>query len=386
MRIWVCNPFDLLPGEGARLQRYGLLCKALAQAGHRVVWWTSDFCHLTKKLRTSAPNTLPGVEVRLVQTRPYRCNISLARIWSHRCYAHTWRRLAEVTTESPDLIIASLPPLSGCEAVISYAKSHNCPVVVDVMDAWPETFEQLVPRLFLKPFFRQAQRIFDGATAVSGVGQSYLDLALKKRSNLATHLCYHGIELPLPPPQIIPTSTLRLCYIGNLGDRYYLEPMVDAVRLARSEGLPVELAIAGDGPKRPWLESVCGDGVRYYGLLGENQLHTLLRESIIGVIPMKASTWVAVPYKLADYCAMGLAVANGLQGECERLVSESKCGAQYDLQSPQSLLKLLRRWHASPQELADARTAALRLAQERFDANRIYPRYVAWLESVAKRN
>jgi nucleoside-diphosphate-sugar epimerase len=51
MTIWINNPFDFLPGEGARLQRYGLLCQALAQAGHQVVWWSSDWNHIKKEKR-----------------------------------------------------------------------------------------------------------------------------------------------------------------------------------------------------------------------------------------------------------------------------------------------------------------------------------------------
>jgi hypothetical protein len=51
MTIWINNPFDFLPGEGARPQRYGLLCRALAQAGHHVVWWSSDWNHLEKVRR-----------------------------------------------------------------------------------------------------------------------------------------------------------------------------------------------------------------------------------------------------------------------------------------------------------------------------------------------
>jgi len=51
MTVWINNPFDFLPGEGARPQRYGLLCRALAQAGHQVVWWTSDWNHMAKVRR-----------------------------------------------------------------------------------------------------------------------------------------------------------------------------------------------------------------------------------------------------------------------------------------------------------------------------------------------
>lgn len=385
MRVWVCNPFDLLPGEGARLQRYGLLCRSLTEAGHRVVWWSSDFCHLSKRRRVSPGPDFGEVEIRLVPTRPYGRNISLSRVWSHLCYARMWRKLAEASGERPDLIVASLPPLGACEEAVAFARRVGCAVVVDLMDAWPEVFEQLVPRPFLAPLYRQAQRILDGATAVAGVGQTYLDLARSKRSSVPIHRCYHGIDLPTFSPERCAPVGVRLCYVGNLGVQYNLPELVEAVRLARARGIPATLDVAGDGPRRAWLESVCGEGIAYHGLLGQGELAGLMATCTVGVVPMRSSTWVAVPYKLADYCAAGLAIANGLGGECARLVEEYRCGEPYNPQAPRTLLALIEKWAREPHLLRSMQTASRRLAEARFDAARIYPRFVAWLENIAAR-
>ena len=54
MTIWIANPFDNLPPEGARLQRYWLMARAFARAGHTVTLWSSDFSHARKAPRTLA--------------------------------------------------------------------------------------------------------------------------------------------------------------------------------------------------------------------------------------------------------------------------------------------------------------------------------------------
>ena len=51
MTVWIQNPFDNLPCEGYRKQRYWLMAEAFARAGHSVVLWTSDFSHGAKAPR-----------------------------------------------------------------------------------------------------------------------------------------------------------------------------------------------------------------------------------------------------------------------------------------------------------------------------------------------
>ena len=51
MTVWIQNPFDNLPQEGFRKQRYWLMAEAFVRAGHDVVYWTSDFSHATKAPR-----------------------------------------------------------------------------------------------------------------------------------------------------------------------------------------------------------------------------------------------------------------------------------------------------------------------------------------------
>ena len=86
MRVWIENPFDNLPCEGFRPQRYWLMAEAFARAGHDVTLWTSDFSHATKAPRSISPFSAP-FRLKLVKTPPYRSNVSLSRILSHRAYA-----------------------------------------------------------------------------------------------------------------------------------------------------------------------------------------------------------------------------------------------------------------------------------------------------------
>jgi glycosyltransferase involved in cell wall biosynthesis len=323
MHIWIINPFDQLPNETDVPLRYWALSRTFAEQGHEVIWWSSDFSHLTKSKRSACPDT-DGFAVRLIETPPYTKNISLARLKNHKAFADGFYRDAMAGLESgelkaPDRIVVSLPPLgvaeqafrirdalrkckskfqgaerrqdrtrSGPDQVGTYegqrddpepshintfspsnpsnagtpsnpskagsptdpADSHqsstishqssqpSCQVIVDIMDAWPETFYQALPKplrktlgpVLLAQLHRSAKRAYRGADKISAVGQSYLDLASRylgkkwkveksesgkgenQRSDQSSpishqsslpeadqakpvHLCYHGTDL-----------------------------------------------------------------------------------------------------------------------------------------------------------------------------------------------
>ena len=396
MVVWVQNPFDSLPGEGSRKMRYWLMCEAFARAGHRVTFWTSDFSHATKRRRACAKCGAGaaeksrsgevekcGFEVRLVPTLPYSRNVSLARIRSHRAYAAEWLHLAQDPSQArPDLIVASIPTISGAEAALALGRRFGTRVVIDVMDAWPETFERLAPpplrglaHFALAPLRRKARRIYRAADLVTGVSERYRELTGRDDYYLA----YHGIEVEkrgsgevekrgggdfssrhsTVPHRLSSTS---LVYAGNLGRTYDLSTVVAAVR-AHPE---LELDVAGFGA------FACDDcpRVRMHGLLSEADLQELLAAADVGVVPMAADSWVGVPYKFCDYARAGLAIVSSLGGETTELLERYSCGVAYRVGDADSFADAVRR------AAALGRGASRRMCEEVFDATRIYDDYV----------
>lgn len=51
MNIWIFNPYEPLPHEGAVRLRYASLAAALIAQGHAVVWWSADWSHALKLRR-----------------------------------------------------------------------------------------------------------------------------------------------------------------------------------------------------------------------------------------------------------------------------------------------------------------------------------------------
>ena len=203
MNIWIINPFDNLPVEGYRPQRYWLMSEAFARAGHDVTFWTQAWSHARKRTRElaalgeGAHGRLFALE--LVPVPGYAKNICLKRIWSHWRFARNWaamaRRALHGGVSAPQMIVVSSPPLFIGREVRRFCTETGARYVVDIMDAWPETFERVAPRWALGWMRRLARNNYVNAAAITAVARRYLDLAKSYGAECPMHLCYHGIGL-----------------------------------------------------------------------------------------------------------------------------------------------------------------------------------------------
>ena len=299
---------------------------------------------------------------------------------SHRAYARAWLRLAadEAARAKPDLVIASIPTISGAAAALTLGRRFGAKVVVDVQDAWPETFERLVPRvirgvpplgraaaLVFWPLRRAARRVYRDADLVTGVSARYRDLT--RRPDF--YLAYHGIEVPPTShvadapdvPHDAPATPLRLLYLGNLGRTYDLATVVRAVEA--NDDFTLDVAGFGD------FASTC-PRVRFHGLLAASALEPFLASAAVGVVPMVSESWVGVPNKFLDYAHAGLPIVSSLGGETEALLAKYRSGVPYRAGDAASFADAVRR--AAALDRGDVR----RMCAEVFDAKKIYDNYV----------
>ena len=378
MTVWIENPFDNLPAEGFRPQRYWLMAEAFAKAGHAVTLWTSDFSHAKK-----APRTLSKIEapfrLKLVKTPPYSGNVSFKRIASHRTYAANW--LADARAEAkesgkPDIIVLSMPPLSTADAALAMKKEFGAKIVVDVMDAWPETFERIFPAplkflsaIALLPLRRAAKRAYRGADLVTGVCDAYGDIARASGAREYVRF-YHGIDTSKASGANAQRPPLSFVYAGNFGRGYDLSAAIKAVL----ESEDATLDIAGAGEREAEWKALAANSprIRFHGYLDATALRELLLQSDAGIIPMFPASQVGVPGKLADYAAAGLPVVCSLPGEALELLSRYRAGVSYVAGERDSFSA------AVDQVRLLEKNDAYALAVE-FDAEKLYNSYLNFL-------
>ena len=445
MRIWILNPFDQLPNETDVPLRYWSLCKAFATQGHEVTWWSSDFSHLTKSKRAPCPDT-DGFAVRLIETPPYSQNISFARLKNHKAFADGFYRdalaaLQSGKLEAPDRIVVSLPPLGIAEKAFKIrdfiqqsspihhpATTAACEVVVDIMDAWPETFYQALPKplrkllgaLLLAPLHRSARRAYQDADKISAVGQSYLDLAAsylgyppsalnhlaagEAQSSQATpakpmFLCYHGTDLErfqrfktkhpeegrtaasrsaVTTQSSSPNKPLKAVYLGAMGQGYDLMTILKVAARWKAEGrFPVQIHFAGTGAQANQLMTyskslMTEERIVFHGLLDKDAVNELLLSSDLALVPNRPDSLVACPYKAGEYAAAGLPMLSCLTGELNQLLSEWNAGSKYTEGDAASLQAAFERYLTNRELLNQHSQNAREMAETLFDRNQTY--------------
>jgi len=379
MNIWIENPFDNLLIEGYRPHRYWMMAKAFVAAGHDVTYFTSDFSHANKRHRVFLEKTDDwGFKLLVMSTLPYRRNVSLARIRSHREYGRTFGVFAEselAAGNHPDVLIVSMPPLSTCDVALAIKAKTGCRLVFDVQDAWPETFERLFPagtkglgRFLLSPLRRTACRAYRAADLVTGVTERYEEMVLRAGAN--TYRTFPlGIEYPQGSSVPKTCNPLSLVYVGNMGQGYDLGTVIRAV-----VSIPeATLDVAGAGEREDEWKRLAADNarIRFHGYLQQDALMQLLSDCSIGVIPMRDDSFVGVPNKLADYASQGLKTVTSLQGECAKILEIHQLGATYEVGDVPSLIAAIRKTMDLRPDFESVR--------DRFDSARIYPDYVRFV-------
>ena len=390
MVVWLVNPFDNLPHEGARLQRYPLLADAFAAAGHETVLWSAAFSHTLKKPRVPPPpdGAGRGWRLELLPVPPYRTNVSLRRFASHRAFGAEFLRAGLSCGRRPDLIVASAPPLSSAAAAIALRDRFGCKAVIDVQDAWPETFERLLPlpggvlrraaaRAAFAPLFRKARAVYRAADGIAAVSRRYFGIAAAAGSKAPFHLARLAMDIgprPARRPRD-PSAPLRVAYAGNMGRTYDLATAIAAVK-----SLPgAELELAGAGPCEARLRRLAAGCPRiaFRGYLGADALADMLARADAGLVPMFPDAYVGVPGKFSDYAAAGLPIVDSLPGEAAELLERHGAGFRYRAGSESSLRAALCAAAAmAPEALAAAGERARDMAEAEFSAKTVYPRFV----------
>jgi glycosyltransferase involved in cell wall biosynthesis len=121
-----------------------------------------------------------------------------------------------------------------------------------------------------------------------------------------------------------------------------------------------------------------------HGLLDRRSYVRLLSECDVGLVLVKPESLVAVPYKVCDYAAAGLALVNSLPGELEQFVSDYRAGIPYTAGSGESLARAIASLAGDRRRLLDMRQGSRRLAESEFDREKTYARFADWLEGISR--
>jgi glycosyltransferase involved in cell wall biosynthesis len=415
MLIWLITVGEPLPiDEGnPRLLRTGILAQMLVERGHRVVWWTSTFNHVSRKQRSDRDQSIDvtdGYRIKLLHGLGYKQNVSMRRLVDHIIIAKKFKRLAALEP-SPDIILCSMPTVELSSASVEYGSQLGIPVVLDIRDLWPDAIVDVLPvwtrhlaRSLLRPMATSLQFACREAKGIFGITEDFLEFGLgyAGRSRGAFDDVFPSAYplLRVEDQQMAMADRFWtdhvfghakprfvVCFFGNFGHRVDFDTVIRSARRLHQLGRQVYFVMCGAGDnleKCKKLAEGC-DNILFPGHVGAVEIRSLMTHSSIGLLPYE-STFDFVrsyPNKLIEYLSGGLPVVSSLRGLCQRLLADHDCGITYEIGNVDQLVSILIGLTQDSSRLLTMSNNAMHLFANKFVADKVYEAMSKRLESFA---
>lgn len=400
MNLWLISAFEPTPIDHLRPMRFMGIADAALQRGHKVTFFSGTFKHNTKTQRfgqTTYQSINENYKLVFVHSKPYHENISLKRMLAH--YDLAKKLMSEIKKQNkPDVIFISLPPLSTVAKIVEWATKNNIPVVVDIIDPWPEVFVkgfpssfQKIGKKFLWPFYQRFRNIIKKATAITAISEEYIQWSKKFELNgKPTSFFYPAVQFNEVKQAFNRLQSfykkgdrLRIIYAGSLSVSYDIPTILSAAEIIEQKyPSQTEFIIAGAGPQESVIKEKDRKNVKFLGWLGQEDMYREFFLSDLGLTQHVKGATQSVTYKLFDYLSAGLPVLNSLKSEMGDIIVNNKVGFNNESGNAMSLVVNIERFINDKSLLQQYKQNALKLTAEMGDSKVVYNKLVQFIESV----
>ncbi|MDI9257698.1 glycosyltransferase family 4 protein [Flavobacterium sedimenticola] len=400
MTVWLVSFFENTPIDDNQNTRYNALVKEALQRNHHVVFWASTFKHNTKSQRFDKSTTIPvqeGLTLTFIRSQSYQKNIGIPRLYSHFVLGKDVVKAMESAPQKPDVVVMAYPPISTAYEVVRWCKGKDIPIIIDIIDPWPELFErklQKLPKplskLIFSPQNKKAKFVFQNATAVTAISNQYLDWAKKYEPAITTACFYPAIDGPTVAQQLseaaqaVPEkpSTFKVIYAGSLGYSYDIPCILEAAQLLQHE-TDIQFAIAGLGPQQPLVENAAQvlPNLTYLGRLSKTQLMLEYYTAHVGLTQHVKGATQSVTYKLFDLLSCGLPIINSLESEMKAIIVDNTVGFHHNPGDARALAEAILTLKNNPERYQEMRQNAKALFLAKGDSQKVYAQFLDFIEA-----
>lgn len=312
--------------------RFRIPADYLRSQGYAVTYITSDFDHYTKQ-----PFVCRVPDCVQISAPPYRKNLSVARILSHRRFARNVMEYLEQLPRQPDVLIMLLPPNFLGHYAAKYRRRHpQVKLIFDIFDLWPETFPIGRLKKLLAPAFAVWARIRDRSLPAADYVITECDLfrrmlALPENRSRSIYLCDRPVNAL--QPVCLPEDRVNLCYIGAINNVIGIDEICKLIRETVA-CKPVTFHIIGAGEREQELidsARTAGAEVVFHGAVYDDDAkQEIIKNCHFGLNIMRSTVCVGLTMKSIEYFRHGLPIINSIPADTRALVEERSVGLQLE--------------------------------------------------------
>jgi colanic acid biosynthesis glycosyl transferase WcaI len=344
------------------------LVRAAVEAGHEVEVLTGfpnypgGKVYPGYRLRLWQRETIDGISIIRVPLFPSHDNSGFRRILSYLSFAFACLFLGPFLIRRPHTIyIYNLITLNFVARV--YRLLFGSKTVLDVQDLWPESVTEsgmlnwnLGNRLlkwWSDTEYRRANAI---AVLSPGFKENLLARGLpEKRVSVVFNWCDESAyrtesristtSLPFNKPH----GTFLVTFAGTMGKMQGLDVVIEVAKRFSESNTPVTFLMVGGGVDVPRVEQASRglNNVIFLGRVEPSKMSPIYAMSDVLLVHLKDNPLfsITIPSKIQAYMFSGKPILNGVRGDAASLVSESKCGINFEPENADSLgsaIELLR--------------------------------------------
>lgn len=315
--------------------RGNLVYKYFKEANYITKVICSDFSH-SKKIKEIYKESS---DLIIIETKEYKKNISLKRIYSHIKFAFDSIKILK--QEKCDLVYVILPPNILGYLVSNYCKKNKIKVIVDIIDLWPEALP--IPKkikilldktlnIFWKNLREKSIRKADYIITESNY--FYEKMNLKRYLNSKVIFLKKVTKNKVDQRSEVNDDIIKIAYLGNIGKIYDFKSLIEICKKLTQQR-KIILEIIGIGEEKDFLiQELEKNKIRYnfYGpIYDEEEKSKILGKCNFGFNGYKNITEVALSYKSIDYFSYGLPIINSAKGDTWKMIEKEKVGINYTI-------------------------------------------------------
>lgn len=314
---------------GSNEMRVEPVREILEERGYQTLYVSSDYHHALKKYVELDKSVIP------VHVRSYKKNLSIDRLLSHKEFSREVYKL--LCKEEPDLVYVKFPPNTLVKEAYRYKKTHNCKVIMDLFDLWPESLpvsEKM--KKAASPLLKVWSNYRDRYISCADLMLTECDMYREELKGILpenTHTLYltkNDIAYEFHPCK---PGQIRLCYLGGINNLIDLALLEKCFSRLSKRG-KVSLDIIGDGIQKDELIKIArahGCETAFHGVVyDENEKYKIMSQCDFGINVVKDTVKIALSIKSIEYFRAGLAVLNTVKFDTAKIIEKSGAGINLD--------------------------------------------------------
>ncbi|MCB0446535.1 MAG: glycosyltransferase family 4 protein [Gelidibacter sp.] len=230
----------------------------------------------------------------------------------------------------PKKVIVQSPPLIVAFTCLLFLRSKNRKIILNVSDLWPIAGLELgaFERNFSYRLLENIERFnYKKADLILGQSEEILThvYSLFPKKNTYLYRNFPNFKYSNIHKEHSLGGKIRIVYAGLLGVAQGVLKLCEELDYSN-----IELHIYGSGAEQIEIESFIINNpelpIVYHGELTRHELHKVLPQFDIAIIPLLNRIYGSVPSKIFEYAKLGLPILYFGGGEGEMIVRENKLG------------------------------------------------------------